>query len=113
MKPQIARAGRKSPSSNTTTAIVGMWSTTHSTPAKAATMPDDTLRLANDAAIAAVQAHALGDAHRITDSNSIAQRITSDEQHRIDNLMSAWFARESELGAYTSEQLRELGKYTI
>jgi hypothetical protein len=48
-----------------------------------------------------------------TDSNSIASRLTSDEQQRIDNLMASWFRRESELQAFTSEQLRELGKFTI
>ena len=47
------------------------------------------------------------------DANSIRQRITSDEQERVDKIMRDYFARESELGAYDAEVVKELGRNAI
>lgn len=56
---------------------------------------------ANEHAAANLQAHALADAHRIT------------EQQRVDDVIAAWFRRDTELSAYNPDAVRELGRHTI
>ncbi|MET4780822.1 hypothetical protein [Glaciihabitans sp. UYNi722] len=37
----------------------------------------------------------------------------TDEQQRVDAVMAGYFRRETEMSAYTSEQIRELGRNVI
>lgn len=46
-------------------------------------------------------------------ADSIAARLTRETRDRIEAAMNEQMMRESELGAYAAEDVRELGKHVI
>ncbi len=49
----------------------------------------------------------------VLSADSIRSRLSREVQEQIDAKMASWFSRETELGAYTSEQALELSRHVI
>lgn len=55
----------------------------------------------------------VGPAMLTADATTIGARISAEAHAAIDAKLAAWFGRESELGAYDADSVRELGKHVI